>query len=229
MTVAALVAAHAALLQAVASWPASGAVPPAVARAALKEQTLEYRIADARTSLPRRLRGDLRDDVIAIRELAGISRPRPLRVFRVCRARPAAELRAYYVEAQHRYGVRWELLAAVNFVESDFGRLCNRSIAGAQGPMQFMPSTWRTYGRGDVHDPHAAILGAARFLVAAGIRRSEARALYRYNPSWAYVDAVERFHGRIRRDARAFLGYYARQLFVRTPSGRRRLTSFGLG
>jgi membrane-bound lytic murein transglycosylase B len=228
VTVAALVAAHAALLHAVAAWPGSGVVPPAVARAALKEQTLEYRLADARAPLPKRIARDLWDDLVAIRELAQISRPRPLRVLRVCRARPAAQLREYYAEAQRRYRVSWQLLAAVNFVESDFGRLCNRSTAGAQGPMQFMPSTWRTYGRGDVHDAHDAILGAARFLVAAGVHRSEAHALYRYNPSWAYVDAVERFDGRIRRDAGAFLGYYARQLFVRTPSGRRRLTSFGL-
>ena len=227
MTAAALVAAHALLLQALGGWNGAAAVPSAVAHAALKEQTLEYRLADAQKPLPQ-LPRDLRDDVVAIRELARLSHPRPLRVLRVCRARPADRLRGYYAEAQRRYGVRWQLLAAVNFVESDFGRLCNRSTAGAQGPMQFMPSSWRTYGRGDVHDPHAATLGAARFLVAAGVRRSEARALYRYNPSWLYVDAVERFTGRIRRDERAFLGYYARQLFVRTPQGRRRLTGFGL-
>jgi membrane-bound lytic murein transglycosylase B len=227
VTAAALVAAHAVLLQALAGWNGGGAVPSAVARPALKEQKLEYRIADARKPLPQ-LPRDLHDDVFSIRELARLSRPRPLRAFRVCRARPAVELRGYYAEAQRRYRVRWQLLAAVNFVESDFGRLCNRSTAGAQGPMQFMPSTWRTYGRGDVHDPHQAILGAARFLVAAGLRRSEGRALYRYNPSWLYVDAIQRFEGRIRRDSRAYLGYYARQLFVRTPAGRRRLTSFGL-
>ena len=227
MNVAALVAAHAALLQALAGWNGAGAVPSGVARAALKEQKLEYRIADARAPLPR-LPRDLHDDVFSIRELARLTRPRPLRALRVCRAQAAAKLRAYYLEAQRRYRVRWQLLAAINYVESDFGRLCNRSTAGAQGPMQFMPSTWRTYGRGDVRDPHDAVLGAARFLVAAGVRTSEGRALYRYNPSWAYVDAIERFEARIRRDERAYLGYYARQLFVRTPSGRRRLTSFGL-
>ena len=92
------------------------------------------------------------------------------------------------------------MLAAVNFVESDFGRLREASVDGAQGPMQFMPATWATYGRGNVHDPRAAILAAARFLRAAGAPAAERAALLRYNPSSLYVDAVERYAGRIRRD-----------------------------
>jgi membrane-bound lytic murein transglycosylase B len=93
--------------------------------------------------------------------------------------------------------------------------------------MQFIPSTWATYGRGDVHDPRQAILAAARFLRAAGWP-DRRRALYRYNPSWAYVDAVERYAGRIRRDPRMLRAYWARQVIVRTPSGDRRLTHHGL-
>jgi hypothetical protein len=87
-----------------------------------------------------------------------------------------------------------------------------------------MPSTWATYGRGSIHEPRAAILAAGRFLAAAGGVGNERAALYRYNPSSAYVDAVERYAGRIRRDPRAFLVYYARPLVVRTPAGYRRLT-----
>ena len=46
------------------------------------------------------------------------------------------------------------MLAAVNLVESAFGRMRNNSTAGAQGPMQFIPSTWAAYGMGgDVRDP----------------------------------------------------------------------------
>ena len=86
----------------------------------------------------------------------------------------------------------------------------NESVAGAQGPMQFMPATWRSYGRGgDVHDPHDAILGAARFLAAAGARHDEAAALYRYNPSSLYVTAVSRYARVMRRDPLAFYGLYA--------------------
>ncbi len=112
----------------------------------------------------------------------------------------------------------------MNYVESDFGRVRQSSVSGAQGPMQFMPSTWAAYGRGNVHDPRQAILGAARFLHAAGGTVDERAALHRYNPSWAYVDAIERYAGRIRRDPQAFLVYYARRLIVRTPQGYRRLT-----
>jgi membrane-bound lytic murein transglycosylase B len=63
------------------------------------------------------------------------------------------------------------LLAAVNLIDFDVGRVRNESVAGAQGPMQFVPATWRDYGRGgDVPDPHDAMLGVARFLAAAGAR-----------------------------------------------------------
>jgi membrane-bound lytic murein transglycosylase B len=79
-------------------------------------------------------------------------------------------------------------------VESAFGRVRSASVAGAQGPMQFIPATWRTYGLGgDVNDPHDAILGAANLLSQAGAPASYARALYAYNPSPLYVDAVQRY------------------------------------
>lgn len=174
--------------------------------------------------LPRALARDIADDVLAHRELARLTPPRPLSAFRRGPAAPASKLLRWYREAQRRSGIPWQLLAAVNFVESDFGRMRETSVAGAQGPMQFMPSTWATYGRGDVHDPHAAILAAARFLRAAGAPADERGALYRYNPSWAYVDAVRRYAGRIRRDPRSFWHFYARPLVVRTPSGYRRLS-----
>jgi membrane-bound lytic murein transglycosylase B len=81
--------------------------------------------------------------------------------------------------------------------------------------MQFMPATWATYGRGNVHDPHAAILAAARFLRAAGAPADERAALYRYNPSVLYVDAVERYAARIRRNPASLLVFYARSPVVR--------------
>jgi membrane-bound lytic murein transglycosylase B len=174
--------------------------------------------------LPPRVARDVTDDILAHRELARLTPARPLRTFRVGRAKAAAKLRAFYAEAHRRSGIAWQLLAAVNYVESDFGRLREASVAGAQGPMQFMPSTWARYGRGDIHDPRAAILAAARFLRAAGAPADERGALYRYNPSWAYVDAIRRFAARIRRNSQAFLVFYARPLVVRTPAGYRRLT-----
>lgn len=175
--------------------------------------------------LPPRLAAHARDTTVAKRELGRLTRPRPLRAFRTGPAAPARTLRSYYAQAERRFHVAWSILAAVNFVESAFGRLRNASTAGAQGPMQFLPSTWRRYGLGgDVHDPHDAILGAANFLRAAGAPRNYRRALHRYNPSPLYVDGVLRYARRIRADRHAFWAYYSWQVFVRTPSGLRRIT-----
>ena len=167
----------------------------------------------------------VRSEVLARRALGQLSHPRPRSAFRTGRAEPPARLRGYYAEAQRRFHVGWQVLAAVNYVESGFDKLRNSSSAGAQGPMQFLPSTWRAYGLGgDVHDPHDAILGAANYLHANGAPGSYRRALYRYNPSSLYVDAVLRYTRWVRADPRAFLVLYSRQVFVRTPRGLVRLT-----
>jgi soluble lytic murein transglycosylase-like protein len=139
---------------------------------------------------------------------------------------PPRELLGHYRKAQRRFGVPWPVLAAVNFVESAFNRLQNSSAAGAQGPMQFIPSTWDAYGMGgDVHDPHDAIMGAANYLSASGAPGDLTGALYAYNPSDLYVRAVLAYSGRIRRDRHAFLSYYSWQVFVRLPGGgTRRIT-----
>ena len=153
------------------------------------------------------------------------SGPAPRTSPRVGPAAPAARLLAWYREAQRRFGVRWQLLAAVNFVESAFGKVRNASTAGAQGPMQFEPATWRAYGLGgNVHDPHDAIIGAANYLASNhGIKR-ERDALYHYNPSPLYVDAVERYANRIAHDPHAFYRYYSWQVYFRTSTGYRRVT-----
>lgn len=168
-----------------------------------------------------------RDDVIARRDLqrlAAKSPPLKTRI-RVGAPAPRARLLTWYRDGQRRFGVRWQLLAAVNFVESAFGKVRNTSTAGAQGPMQFLPATWRAYGLGgDVHDPHDAILGAAHYLAANGGAYDERRALLRYNHSTLYVDAVLRYAHRIAHDPDAFGEYYAWDVYVRTPSGERRVT-----
>jgi membrane-bound lytic murein transglycosylase B len=175
--------------------------------------------------LPRRLEREARDEIEARRTLSGLSRPRPLSAFRVGPAEPAARLRRYFAEAERRFGVSWRVLAAVNYVESAYNKLRNASSAGAQGPMQFLPSTWRAYGLdGNIHDPHDAIIAAANYLHANGAPRDYRRALYRYNPSSSYVDAVLRYARLIRADARAYYVFYSRQVFVRTPRGLVRLT-----
>jgi len=222
--------------RAVDRWDGRTAPPDDVTLLALRQQRLLYRLAArpslARAVLPRlhgRTRADARDVIAAQHALAVLNRPTKHRRFRTGPAAPAATLQRYYREGTRRSHVAWPLLAAVNLVESNFNKLRNDSTAGAQGPMQFIPSTWATYGRGDVHDPHAAILAAARFLHAGGAPANERAALYRYNPSPLYVSAVERYARVIRRDRRGFEELYAWQVFVRTPNGLRRLTGPGHG
>ena len=52
-----------------------------------------------------------------------------------------------YQAAGIQYGVRWEVLAAINEIETDYGRNLNVSSAGALGWMQFMPATWKAVRR----------------------------------------------------------------------------------
>ena len=131
-------------------------------------------------------------------------------------ARHAGTLLAFYREAQRRFGIRWELLAAINFVETDFGRARTTAKADAQGPMQFEPATWRTYGLGgDVNDAHDAILAAANLLAANGGRTSERGALRHYNRSPLYWDAVLHLTHRMTTVPTAFREYYAWKLYLR--------------
>jgi hypothetical protein len=102
-----------------------------------------------------------------------------------------------YQAAGMQYGVRWEILAAINEIETDYGRNLNISSAGALGWMQFMPPTWDAYGvdanRDGVKDPFNpvdAIFAAARYLNAAGAETDIRRAVFAYNHANWYVDSV---------------------------------------
>jgi membrane-bound lytic murein transglycosylase B len=224
------------LREAVQRWDPAAPVPRDVTYQALHHQrmlrlmTARHRLGDATlVRLPRDVRGEARDTVRARRDLAAIPRsPGRLPRVRVASAAPAAELRSHYAEAERRFGVPWSVLASVNFVESAFGRIRSASEAGARGPMQFLPATWRDYGMGgDIDDPRDAILAAANYLRRAGAPKHLGRALFAYNHSTSYVRAIRRFAGRMRADERAFLAYYAWQVFVRTPNGTKRLTGPG--
>jgi soluble lytic murein transglycosylase-like protein len=215
--------------------PSVGGPPREVLLHALYQQRIlrmlarRPELADAVAArLPARLASRTRDVVIARR---GLERITPLATrgrLKVGPPLPAGVLLGHYREAERRFRVPWNVLAAVSFVESAFGRVQSASSAGAQGPMQFLPSTWRAYGLGgDVHDPHDAILGAANYLRASGAPRDLRRALYAYNRSERYVDAVLLYAGHMRRDLRAYYGYYSWQAFMRTPAGDVRLTGPG--
>ena len=144
------------------------------------------------------------------------------------RALPARTLRRIFERAAARYGIDWEILAAVNFVETRFGRILGPSSAGARGPMQVLPATWEQYGAGgDILDPKDAIPAAARMLAANGGMSRIEEALPAYNNSDAYVDAVLTYAGEMRRDDRLFYVYYYWQVFVVTTKGDLQLTGVG--
>ena len=95
------------------------------------------------------------------------------------------------------YGVPWNVLAAINKIESNFGRNMGPSSAGAIGWMQFMPSTWLRWGTdadgnglADPWSPVDAVYSAARYLAASGASTDIRQAVFSYNHAWWYVNDV---------------------------------------
>jgi murein DD-endopeptidase MepM/ murein hydrolase activator NlpD len=107
------------------------------------------------------------------------------------------QLRDLWQRAGSAYGVPWQVLGAINKIESNLGRNMGPSSAGAVGWMQFMPSTWDRWGTdGDGDgvanpwDPEDAVYAAARYLAAAGAHDDISRAVFAYNHAQWYVDEV---------------------------------------
>ncbi|WP_424528646.1 lytic murein transglycosylase [Sphaerisporangium viridialbum] len=213
--------------------PAEGHAPEPVVLLALHQQRIyRYLARDPKVAsrvyarLPKALARDAEDNVTAIHDLLSLARPiSGSAKFRVQPPEPAGVLLGHFRRAERRFGVEWEVLAAVMFVETKFGRVRSPSYTGALGPMQFMPGTWAAYGMGgDVHDTRDALLAAANYLHASGAPRDYRRALYAYNHSQAYVDAVLLHARQMKRDIRNYYGYYNWQVYVVTTHGDRRLT-----
>ena len=159
--------------------------------------------------LDRQATASMRSNLEAADALASLVTPRrSLPRWKIVQPPAPRTLLGYFKAAQSRFGVPWEYLAAIEFIETKFGRVEGTSTAGAQGPMQFLPATWARYGSGDIENPRQAILGAARYLVANGAPRDMAGALYHYNPSSDYVNAVRDYAGRMHDDHRDYYGYY---------------------
>ena len=228
---------------AIARWNGSGdpgtwPPPRDVVLLTLYEQRI-YRLLSAHPNLARRVLGRLdrrprreaAANVAAGHALYRHVRPLPeVPDFRIRRPEPADALLGYLREGEARFGVDWELLAAIMLIETRMGRIRSRSSAGALGPMQFLPSTWEAYGMGgDVRDPHDAVLGAANYLRAHGALTDERAALHAYNPVDAYVTAVSRYAVTMRRFPDSYYAYFNWQVFVRTVDGDVRLSGPGLG
>lgn len=198
-------------------------------------QQVAYRVLGTRPgwdervlrALPKRLHKVVRANVASRREFRSMHHhlSDTLPAWRIIDPAPADKLLEYYRLAEKRFGVDWEYLAAINLVETGMGRIRGTSVAGAQGPMQFMPGTWDMYGKGDVNSPRDAILAAGRFLRAHDFteRGGVPGALYRYNNSMRYVRGVTHLAKTMERRPRAFHGYYHWEIYYLSKHGDVRL------
>ena len=223
----ALVAAEAAIAD-----PATDA--KALVRAA-RTQQLVYRELGAHpawdetvlTGVPAKLRSVVRANVASRREFRAMHSvlSDQLPAWRIVAPAPAAQLLRFYKRGERAFGIGWEYLAAINLVETGMGRIRGTSVAGAQGPMQFLPSTWAKWGRGDIQDPADSIMAAARYLAHDGGARPGRLddALFRYNNSTRYVRGVTHLAEVMERRPRAFYGYYHWDIYYLTTRGDVRL------
>ena len=175
-------------------------------------------------ALPLRWRSVAERHLAARREFLRMSRgrgPSTLPAWRIIPPEPAEQLISHYKKAEAATGIEWEVLAAVNLVETGMGRIDGVSVANAQGPMQFLPTTWTEpgIGAGDIRDPHDAIQAAARYLVRRGGLKDIRRGLWGYNNSDYYGRAVLLYASLIKDDPRAYTGLYHWEIHFNADAG----------
>lgn len=211
---------------------------PATAAAALPrlahQQQVIYRVLAHRQALADQVRSLLapRWQAVADRHLAarraflamhrGQRRATLLPAWRIIPPEPAERLLALYRSASASTGIPWEVLAAVNLVESGMGRIDGVSVADAHGPMQFLPSTWAEPGignGGNIRKPADAIPAAARYLVRRGGLRDLRQGLWGYNNSRHYGDAVLAYAALLKADPAAYRGLYHWEIHFASAAG----------
>ena len=205
------------------------ATPEAALTSAAHRQQVAYRDigrhpewdALIRPRIPPSLSETYERNVDARRQLAAMASPKDtLPAWRIQAPAPAEELLSHYRDAEVASGVGWNYLAAINLIETAFGRIDGVSTAGAQGPMQFMPSTFAGYAEGgDIDSPRDSIMAAGRYLAANGFAAQREHAIYRYNNAEQYVRAVEDYAAVLAADPAAFAGYYRWNVYYYTVSG----------
>jgi membrane-bound lytic murein transglycosylase B len=203
--------------------------PEAVLVAAARRQQAAYRAigrhpdwdAVTRPRIPPSLLEVYDRNVDARRQLTAMAHVKDtLPAWRIDAPAPAEELLGDYREAASASGVGWNYLAAINLIETRFGSIDGVSAAGAQGPMQFLPSTFAAYGAGgDINSPHDSIMAAGRYLAANGFANDRDHAIYRYNNANEYVQAVNDYAALLAADPAAFAGYYRWDVYYYTTAG----------
>lgn len=203
--------------------------PEQVLAAAARRQQVAYRTlgahpewdAIARPQIPAALLEVYDRNIDARRQLMALTEPKStMPPWRVVPPVPANELMAAYRAAEAASGVPWNYLAAINFVETGFGRINGVSDDAAQGPMQFLPSTFAAYGNGgDINSPRDAIMAAGRLLAANGFATNRDKAIWGYNHSDHYVRAVNDYAAVIGGDPAGFASYYRWDTYYRTTAG----------
>nr|WP_235435781.1 lytic transglycosylase domain-containing protein [Mycobacterium sp. EPa45] len=202
--------------------------PEAALAAAARRQQVAYRSigrhpewdGTIRSRIPATLIDAYDRHVDARRQLAAMATTRDtLPAWRVQPPPPADELLGYYHEAEAATGVGWNYLAAINLIETRFGSIAGLSTAGADGPMQFLPSTFAAYGDGgDIRSPRDSVLAAGRYLAANGFDADPDRAIFRYNHADQYVAAVKDYAA-VLADPATFAGFYRWDVYYVTTDG----------
>jgi soluble lytic murein transglycosylase-like protein len=200
---------------------------PALSQAARRQQ-VAYRAIGRhpewdgiiRPRIPAELLEGYDRNIDARRQLAAMAHPKDtVPAWHIVPPAPADELMNYYRESEAASGVGWNYLAAINLVETRFGSIAGDSVAGAQGPMQFMPSTFASYGDGDIRSPRDSIMAAGRYLAANGFADDHARALFRYNHADEYVRAVDDYATAMAADPAAYPTFYRWDVYYVTTAG----------
>ncbi|WP_166905234.1 lytic transglycosylase domain-containing protein [Mycobacterium sp. DL440] len=201
---------------------------PALTQAARRQQ-VAYRTIGRhpewdgmiRPRIPAELVGFYDRNVAARRQLAVLAHPKDtLPAWRINPPPSIDLLLDAYREAEAASGVGWNYLAAINLIETHFGSVTGDSSAGAQGPMQFMPSTFAAYGRGgDIQSPRDSIMAAGNYLAANGFARDPDYALFRYNNADEYVRAVTDYAAAMAADPAAFGAFYRWDVYYVSTAG----------
>lgn len=201
---------------------------PALTQAARRQQVAYRAIgrhpewdAIVRPRIPADLVAFYDRNVDARRQLATLAHPKDtLPAWRIDPQPPAGVLLSAYRDAEAASGVGWNFLAAINLIETHFGSVSGTSTAGAQGPMQFMPSTFAAYGLGgDIHSPRDSIMAAGNYLAANDFASNPDNALYRYNNAEAYVRAVSDYAAAMAADPAAFGAFYRWDVYYVSTAG----------